>query len=82
MASILETAAYLVFGGAIGWWIKRRFFAPVYTEGYMERLSREWRDHLDAHAKSLVGSVALTAPSAFVPLPDGRSIPVLLHHDA
>ena len=60
MASILETVAYLVLGGIIGWWVKRRFFAPAFAESDMARLSREWRDHLDAHAKSLDGSVALT----------------------
>ena len=67
MASILETAAYLVFGGAIGWWIKRRFFAPVFTESDTARLSREWKDHLDAHAKAMEGSVTLTpAPPCLV----------------
>ena len=62
MASILETVAYLVIGGAIGWWIKRQFFAPEFSESDMAGLSREWRDYLDAHAKSLEESVALTAP--------------------
>ena len=64
MASILETFAYLVFGGAIGWWVKSTFFAPVFEESDMAQLSREWKYHLDAHAKSMKGSVALTAPGA------------------
>ena len=63
MASILETVVYLAIGCAIGWWVKRQFFAPVFTESDTARLSREWKDHLDAHAKAMEGSVALTAPS-------------------
>lgn len=64
MAEVLKIIAYLAVGIAIGWWIKRRFFAPVYAATDMARLSREWKDHLDAHAKSLEGSVALTAAGA------------------
>ena len=70
MAEVLKIIAYLAVGIAIGWWIKRRFFAPVFAESDVARLSREWKDHLDAHAKSLEGSVALTVPGARIDLVD------------
>ena len=80
MASILETVTYLALGIAIGWWIKRRFFAPVYTAPSLsppmpppifDERSVKWAKHADAHAGSLDGSVALTAPRAMIIGPNG-----------
>ena len=76
MAEILSTLFFLALGFAIGWWIKRRFFAPVYAESDAVRYAREWQAHADAHAKSQAGSVAWTAPEAYVPLANGKRIPV------
>ena len=70
MAAILSTLFWLALGVAIGWWIKRRFFAPVYAESEMARLSREWSQHLAEHAEAQKGSVVITAP----PILDPRAV--------
>lgn len=64
MAEILSTLGWLALGIAIGWWIKRRFFAPVFDESEMARLSREWGQHLAEHAERQKASVVWTAPDA------------------
>ena len=70
MAAILSTLFWLAIGFAIGWWIKRRFFAPVYAESDDARRAREWQAHAEAHGEAQKGSVVITAP----PILDPRAV--------
>ncbi len=58
MAEILTFS----LGFAFGWWVKRTFFASVFEESDMARLSREWTQHFIDHAEGQKGSVVWTAP--------------------
>ena len=81
MAAILTTLFFLALGFAIGWWIKRRFFAPVSAESQLwdifkhlesdeSRNARLWAQHLAEHAEAQKGSVVITAP----PILDPRAV--------
>ena len=54
----------LALGFAIGWLVKARFARRAASREAVDRLAAAWREHCEAHAKSLKGSVALTAPES------------------
>ena len=61
MAEVLELLGCFALGIAIGWRFRRRAELRELARATTDLLAAQWADHVDAHAKSLEGSVAITA---------------------
>lgn len=64
MAEVLTTIGWLALGVAIGWWFRRRAEVRELAQATTDILAAQWADHLEAHARSMDGTVALVAPPA------------------